>query len=36
MSDKEKFCRSLEWYIAIPKTTRPFCEAIERYIGVFR
>lgn len=24
-----------KWYIAIPKTTRPFCEAIEAYISNF-
>ncbi len=23
------------WYIAVPKTTRPFCEAVEAYIKVF-
>ena len=26
----------LEWYIAVPKTTRAICEAIEKYIGVFK
>lgn len=24
------------WYISKPKNTRPICEAIEKYIGVFR
>jgi len=24
-----------EWYIAIPKTTRPFCEAVEAYIALW-
>lgn len=25
-----------EWYIAVPKTTRPLCEEIEKYIDIFR
>ena len=26
----------LSWYIAVPKTTRPFCAAVERWIDAFR
>lgn len=25
----------MEWYIAIPQTTRPLCEEIEKYIKIF-
>jgi len=25
-----------KWYIAVPKTTRPLCEEIEKYIEIFR
>jgi len=24
-----------KWYIAEPKTTKPYCEAVETYIGLF-
>jgi len=24
-----------KWYIAEPKTTRPFCEAVEQYVEIF-
>jgi len=24
------------WYIAVPKTTRPLCQEIEKYIEIFR
>lgn len=28
--------RTFEWYIAVPKSTRRFCAAVERFIDLFR